>query len=195
VTKNMSGRGGSLSCGEGGSPFRSHAAHGGLVKDASLAMAPAVGWSDRGSRSRHLRGQQRIRVARRAACILQHYKAMQQEATAGALIHARRLVGRTDRGLRTLSYISAWCRSNTVGAHGLDIPGFQYSAPGQFMHRMAEARGGMVTGPFWGSLKLPERHQEVIARKRLLRGICKRPRETGDVDDAPTTLQTGKSGA
>jgi hypothetical protein len=126
----------------------SHASPGGLVKDASLATTPTVGWSDRGARSRHLRGQQRIRVARRAARILRHYKAMQQEATAGALIHAQRLVGQTDQGSRTLSLISAWCRSNTVGANGLDVPGLQNSAPGQFMQRMAEARGGMVTGPF-----------------------------------------------
>ena len=74
----------------------------------------------------------------------------------------------------------------------MDIPGLQNSASGQFVQRMAEARGGMVTGPFWGSLKLPERHQEVMARERLARGICKRPREVGDVDDAPATLETGE---
>ena len=58
------------------------------------------------------------------------------------------------------------------------------------MQRMAEARGGTVTGPFWGSLKLPERHQEVMALERLARGVYKRPRETGDINDAPPTLQT-----
>ena len=162
------------------------------MKDASLAPAEATGWSDRGSRSKHLRGQQRARVARRAARILQHYREMQQEATAGALIHAQRLFAHSDRGLSALSHVSAWCCSNTVGAQGLDIPGFQYSAPGQFMRRMAEARGRMVTGPLWGSLKLPERHQEVMARERLTRGICKRSRETGDVDDVPATLQVGQ---
>ena len=164
--------------------FCSHAAHGSTVNEALLPPTQTGSWSDHDVRSRHLRGQQRARVARRAARILQHYSTMQQEATAGALIHVQRQFARSDRGMSALSHVSAWCRSNTVGARGLDIPVFQHSAPGQFMHRMAEARGGMVTGPLWGSLKLPERHQDVMARERLARGIRKRPRETGDIDDA-----------
>ena len=76
---------------------------------------------------------------------------MQQEATAGALIYARRRMDETDQGLRALAHMSAWCRSNTVEANGLDIPGHQNSALGQFMQRMAEARGGIVTGPFWAA--------------------------------------------
>ena len=125
---NCPGRGGKQTL------FCSHAAHGSTVNDVLLSPAQVGSWSDRGERSRHLRGQQRARVARRAARILRHYSMMQQEATAGALIHVRRLFARSDLGTSALSHVRAWCCSNTVGAQGLDIPGFQHSAPGQFMH-------------------------------------------------------------
>ena len=56
------------------------------------------------------------------------------------------------------------------------------------MRALAEAKGGWLTGPVWGDLVLPERHQEVMARE--IRGQCKKPRLNENVGDAPATVQT-----
>ena len=60
------------------------------------------------------------------------------------------------------------------------------------MGEMAGACGEIVTGPLWESLVLPERHQEVLARERIARGQGPKQRETSDVTDVPTRMQTDR---
>ena len=131
-------------------------------------------WRDAESRAEVLRTNRKLRVARRAARLLEAYKQLQREATILLLMKARRVAKGREGGDEAVKVMTAWCRDNTCGADGLDIPGTRAPAPGAFMRAMAEAKGGMVTGPTWGRLVLPERHQDVMAREREMRGQCKR---------------------
>ena len=105
-----------------------------------------------------------------------------------ALMETARAMAGRHAGLAALAHVGAWCKDNTRGAEGLDIPGMRATAPGAFMTALAEAKGGLVTGPLWGKLVIPERHQDVMAQERKARGQCKKPRLTGDVDDAPPVM-------
>ena len=113
---------------------------------------------------------------------------LQREATTLALLMMQRVMDSRAGAPAAMRHVAEWCDDNTRGAEGLDIPGTKAPAPGAFMHAMAEAKGGWVTGPMWGRLMIPERHQDVMAREREARGQGKRKRLTGDVDDAPSQM-------
>ena len=83
---------------------------------------------------------------------------------------------------------------DAIGAKGLDIPGFRSTDVGKFHLKMAAARGGMVRdGNKWNGMLLPERHMDVQREAYLRRGVnLPRPRETGDIDDAPSCLDRRK---
>ena len=107
------------------------------------------------------------------------------------LMHAARL----SRGYKGMASVMAgfggWLHGNTVGATGLDLPGTHAAVPGAFMRALAESKGGLVTRRTWETLVLPEHHQDVMRREQRARGQVKRPRLTGDVKNAPASVQLG----
>ena len=148
-------------------------------------------WRDGRSRAESLKDARRVRVARRAQRLLAEYQQMQQEATAMTLMHTARL-SRGHKGMASvMAGLDGWLYGNTVGTTGLDLPGTHAAVPGAFMRALAESKGGLVTGRTWGTLVLPERHQDVMRREQRARGQVKRPCLTGDVKDAPESVQMG----
>ena len=173
--------------------FRSHAlALDSLEEESRPVSVSDWSWRDSRGKAEAHREARRARVARRAGRLLASYERLQREATAMALMHAARTTRAQVGTMTALGYLGGWLRKNTIGASGLDLPGTQTAAPGAFMRALAEADGGYVTGRTWGTLVLPERHQDVMARERLARGQVKRPRLTGDIDDAPKDLRSAE---
>jgi len=57
------------------------------------------------------------------------------------------------------------------------------------MEVMATAKAGIIPGKRWEGIVLPERHQDVMRAAYIRRGVnLKAPRETGEVNDAPSVL-------
>ena len=83
---------------------------------------------------------------------------------------------------------------DAIGAKGLDIPGLRSTDVGTFHLKMAIARGGVVRdGTKWNGMLLPEKRMSVQREAYLRRGVnLPKPRETGDVDDAPPRLDRRK---
>lgn len=167
--------------------FRLHRAHSlGLEEASKPEVAEArLAWTDMASRAEILRTNRRARVQRRARRLLTQYKLMQSEATAMALMKMQAVLSSRPQGITALAHVRLWCKDNTRGAEGLDVPGMRSSKPGAFMTALAEAKGGYISGHLWGKLMIPERHQDMMAQERAVRGHVKKPRLTGDVDDAP----------
>ena len=163
-----------------------------LEQESRFVEVSDWSWADSRSRAEAQRDARRMRVAGRAQRLLAAYQRLQKEATAMALMQAARAAKGREGAAGALACLGGWMFENTVGAAGLDLPGTQAAVPGAFMRALAESKGGLVTGRTWGTLVLPERHQDVMRREQKARGQVKKPRLTGDVDDAPDTMQTAK---
>ena len=73
----------------------------------------------------------------------------------------------------------------------MDLLGMYTAVPGTFMWVLAESKDSLVTGCMWGTLVLPEHHQDVMQREQQAHRQVKCPHLTGDMEDAPTSVQMG----
>ena len=129
-----------------------------LEQESAPCVVQTWGWNEHTSRSEVVRLKRRARIQRRAKRILHEYMALQAEATAAALMHAQRATQGSEGATMAMGCLAAWCEGNTRGAEGLDVPGMRATVHGAFIQVMAEAKGGMVSGPLWGQSLVPERH-------------------------------------
>ena len=151
-------------------------------------------WLDPWSVRDLVRSKKERRVELRGNRILEAYKCLQREATSQALIHANKLLEKRFDGRKAVAALSGWLKMDAIGAKGLDIPGLRSTDVGKFHLKMAAARGGVVRGSAkWNGMLLPERHMDVQREAYLRRGInLPKPRETGDINDAPPHLDRRK---